>query len=404
MPIPRLAARAVVATLVAVVFSSFVFASSGQAAGTSAAAVASATEASVLPFLNQQLSSYTSDYRRGTWGDNQDPGCWACDNGGPATAAATAYVLGGRSNQALLTDAEQTINTAIASRQSASGGFVGPPGNGQSQDITTMFFGVEFGAVYYLLNSDIPPAMKSSWQRSLAAAAEYLIDSGATTWYCNGNINLGYTEFLWMVWHATGDTKFLTAYNASWDFTTNPPQSRFPRSGWVTVKAPTKADGSDGAGYFTESGPDGSGYDTEYSMLQLDVASRLYLLSGDARALRVANMLINMEMRRVNIRTWMLDTSDGTRHTEADRYVGFQTSAFAVLGLHAGRSDLLQYVMPQLEMEESWYPQTGQANAPGFRRAFGNSVSVIALAAAVSDSALRRATLRLPSLGHLVRR
>ncbi len=201
-----------------------------------------------------------------------------------------------------------------------------------------MFFGLEFGTTYHLLESDLDPATRASWQASLAAAANYLIDSGDTTWYANGNINLGYTEFLYLVWQATGNTTYEQAYSASWNFTMGPPQNRFPGSGLVITQQPTQADGSDGMAYLTESGAGGNGFDADYTQTQLDTACRLYLLSGDPRALRLANMLLNTLMPRVNTSTWMLDTSGGTRHTEQGREDGFMTSAFAVLGLDGGRS------------------------------------------------------------------
>jgi len=43
--------------------------------------------------------------------------------------------------------------------------------------------------------------------------------------------------------------------------------------------------------------------------------------------------------------------------------------------------------LPQIEQEEQWYTEPGQADDAGFRRAFGNSVAVVALAAALADPA-----------------
>ena len=142
-----------------------------------------------------------------------------------------------------------------------------------------MFFGLEFGTTYHLLASDLDPATRTSWQASLTAAANYLINSGDTTWYANGNINLGYTEFLYLVWQATGNTTYEQAYNASWNFTMNPPKNRFPGSGLVITQQPTQADGSDGMAYLTEAGVGGNGFDPDYTQTQLDTACRLYLLS-----------------------------------------------------------------------------------------------------------------------------
>jgi hypothetical protein len=344
-----------------------------------------AVESNVLGFLNSELLAYATTLgplQNGVWINSSDNTCWACNNGGPATAAATAYELDGRDQPLLMSEAERTIDTAITTRQNPDGSFSGPPGDTQSAGVSTMFFGLEFGTTYHLLESDLDPAIRASWQASLAAAANYLIDSSDTTWYANGNINLGYTEFLYLVWQATGNTTYEQAYNASWNFTMDPPQSRFPGSGLVITQQPTQADGSDGMAYLTESGAGGNGFDADYTQTQLDTACRLYLLSGDPRALRLANMLLNTLMPRVNTSTWMLDTSGGTRHTGQGREDGFMTSAFAVLGLEGGRSSLIPDILPELQQEETWYPQPGQADSAVFRRAFGNSIALVALAAA----------------------
>jgi hypothetical protein len=342
-------------------------------------------EASAFGFLNSELQAYATTlgpFQNGVWTDSSDNTCWACNNGGPATAAATAYMLSGGDQPQLLSEAEQTINTAIATRQNADGSFSGPPGDTQSANVSTMFFGLEFGTTYHLLASDLDLATRTNWQASLAAAANYLIDSGDTTWYANGNINLGYTEFLYLVWQATGNTTYEQAYNASWNFTMDPPQDRFPGSGLVITQQPTQADGADGMAYLTEAGVGGNGFDPDYTQTQLDTACRLYLLSGDPRALRLANMLLNTLMPLVSTSTWLLNTSGGTRHPQQGREDGFMTSAFAVLGLDGGRSSLVADILPELEQEEAWYPQPGEADSAVFRRAFGDSIALVALAAA----------------------
>jgi hypothetical protein len=367
--------------------------SARAAASAAVSQQASTVAGNVVPWMTNQLSQYAGaedgPFVGGVWTDTaSDAGCWACEQGGPATAAATLYVLGGESNSIYLSEAEQTINTAIAQQQTPDGGFTPPAGDGQPEDIASMFFGVEFGTTYHLLAPYLSAQTKAAWQASLADLGNYMINSGTATFYSNGNINLGITELFWLIWQATGQTQYQTDYNNSWAFTMSPPHNKFPGCGWIVTHAPTQADGSDGSGYFAETGTGGTGYDPEYSMLQLDVAARLWLMSGDPRALKVANMLVNQELPLVNTSTWMLDTSNGTRHTQSGRYVGFQTAAFAVLGLDAGRSDLLQYIQPELTQDETWYPQPGQANSAVFRRAFGNSISVLALAAANTDPQL----------------
>ncbi len=92
-------------------------------------------------------------------------------------------------------------------------------------------------------------------------------------------------------------------------------------------------------------------------------------------------MLLNTVMPRVNTSSWMLNTSGGTRHT-AQGQDGFMTAAFAVLGLVGGRSSLVPDILPELQQEEIWYAEPGQADSAMFRRAFGNSIALVALAAA----------------------
>jgi hypothetical protein len=344
----------------------------------------SVVESNVVRFLESQLRAYAGSegpFVEGVW-TSPENACWACNNGGPATGAAALYVLTGRARPEFLSESKQTIEMAIATRQNADGSFTGPPTNTESPGITTMFFGVEFGTVYRLLANSLSTEQRERWQRSLAAAANFLITHGDTKWYANGNINLGYTEFLYLVWQATGEARFEQAYEESWVFTAHPPQSRFPGGGWVTVAAPSREDGADGSGYLAETGEGGTGFDPEYASLQLDMASRLYLLSHDRRALRLANMLVNLLMPRINTTTWLLNTSGGTRHTQEGRQVGFIASAFAVLGFAGLRPELTSYVLPQITTEENWYPLPGQGDSGVFRRAFGADVATIALAAA----------------------
>jgi hypothetical protein len=280
----------------------------------------------------------------------------------------------------MLSAAEQTINTAISTRQQPSGQFTPPAGDTQPSGIATIFFGLEFGTVYHQLAAVLDQATRARWQSSLAAAADYLARTGNLTWYSNGNINLSEITFFWLVWQATGNTKYERDYNSLWKFTLHPPQNEFPGSGLVVVKAPTKADGSDGMGYLTETGAGGTGFDASYTSTQLDNLCRLYLLSRDPRVLYLANLEINMLLPRINS-SFVLNISSGTRHTEANAQAGIMTSSFAVLGLVGGRTDLASKILPYLNVLESWYNVSGQADTPVYRRGLATDVSMIALAA-----------------------
>src|ERR1700733_1176651 len=62
-----------------------------------------ATEASMQNLLTTQLAVYAAHYggyADGVW-RSSDTTCWACNNGGPATASATAWLIGGRTNHTL---------------------------------------------------------------------------------------------------------------------------------------------------------------------------------------------------------------------------------------------------------------------------------------------------------------
>jgi hypothetical protein len=321
----------------------------------------------------------------GVW-VNSTTTCWSCSNGGLATAAATLWRATGGTRPDLLSEAVQTIDTAIATRQNRDGSFSPPPGSadGQSPPVATMFFGVEMGATLDALSAALDPARRDRWADSLARAADYLINSGNTIWYANGNINVGYTELLYMAARATGNPRFRDAYESSLAFVQAPPQDRFPGDGLQVARQPSNPDGSDGAGYLAENGPGGAGFDPEYTELQLDAACRLYVLSGDTRVLRLANLLANMLMTRVGP-GWMLDTSGGTRHTEANRQVPFLTSALAVLGWRAGRGDLAGQVSAQLASTARQYALPLNQSNDVFRRALGNDISVIALAAGLDS-------------------
>lgn len=340
-------------------------------------------------FLNRELAVYAAHYANGYWGDGE-VGCWACTQGGPMTAAATDYVITG--NKQMLARAVQTLNLAIATRQSSAGAFSDPVTGqsdqitSQSDQITTMFFGDEFGETYLLLNSHVAKATAASWRTALERTANYMINSGASTWYANGNVNLGIVELLWTTWLASGQRRYLNAANVAWSVLEQPNQLLFNGCGWFTVKTPSVRFDANGAGYFAETGAGGTGYDPYYSMLQLDVAARLYLISGDLRFLRAANMLMNQENPRVNKSSWMINVSNGTRHTAANSYQGFQTSAYAVLSLLSNRRDLTRDVLPELRTDERWFSQAGQPNSDVFRRAISTSVSTAALAALIGSS------------------
>jgi hypothetical protein len=292
------------------------------------------------------------------------------------TAAATLFVASGATRSDLLQIARDTGDAAIAQRQRADGAFAPPAGDTQPDAIATVMFGVELGATYLQVQSYLPEAERQSWASALGRAAQFLINNGNMTWYTNGNISLANVELQWMAWRATGSQVFGDAYERGLAFVLSPPQSRWAGFGLILSRVPAAADGSDGAGYLAESGGSTPGFDPEYTQLQLDVATRLWLLSGDPRVLRLVNLLTNQLLPRVDA-SLRLDTSGGTRHDVAGATADFCTPGVAVLAQLGGRGDLVALANRQmLSITTLLHTVAGFANV-GYYRALGNEWSVI---------------------------
>jgi hypothetical protein len=151
----------------------------------------------------------------------------------------------------------------------------------------------------------------------------------------------------WLAWAITGKQRFRDAYELSWQYTIHPPQSRWPGYGLQLTRTPSGAKGDVGAGYLAENGGSGPGFDPEYTAVQLDVASRAFLLSGDPRFLWLSNVLWNQISPRVNRHSWTFDARGGTRRSHLDMLT---TPAIAVLATAGHRADLMQSLDAQTQI------------------------------------------------------
>ena len=309
-------------------------------------------------------------YARGRWFSG-DEGYWPAQTG-PATAAAVLYSVTREPWLARVSMA--TIDRAIARHQESSGAYGGAPG----LDIATMVFASELGRTYLALGPALPAAKRARWSTSLRRAADFLIKNGNLAWYTNGNIVLGNAEVMALTYRVTKDARYRNAYSTALAFALSPPQARWPGFGLHVTKTPTRADGADGAAYLSEAGPDGvPGFDVEYTQVQLDIASRLYLLMRDAPTLRLANELANTVLSRVDRRTWLLDTSGGSRHPELGRKVPFTSSALSVLAWQGERRDLAPYVVSQLAFVDRTYRSALTFSYRNYYRGLGDEVPPI---------------------------
>jgi hypothetical protein len=366
------------------------FASTANAASVSLPVVQQTKQllhASLLSLSQRSGPNDQQYFADGLW-HSGDEGCWPCQVG-PGTAAAVLWRAEGGGDRELRRLAVSTFDRAIADHRNPNGS-LGDPAD--SPDITTMMFGVELGSAYLELAPSLDSSRRSRWRQTLVGAADFLIANRNLTWYTNGNVNIGNAELFYLAWRAGGKRRHLDAYNAAWTFALNP-RSRWSGFG-LHVAAQTATPGQwwvGSAGYLAESGGGAPGFDPEYSQLQLDVVSRLYVLSRDPRALRLSNLLVNALLPRVND-AWDLDTSGGTRHPQPDRHVPLITPAFAALGWVGGRADLAARLPSQFARVDREYRAALTYSHRNMYRGLGNQVSVIVQAAAQSQAGLAART------------
>jgi hypothetical protein len=312
-------------------------------------------------------------YRRGVWHYSGTP-CWFCATG-PGTLAATLWRVNGRRDKALLRKATATFDRAISEHKNPDGSF----GNRNLPE--TQFFGVELGTTYLLLGNHLGNERRASWKAAIEGGASYLIRSKNLTWEANGNINLGQAEYEWLAWAITGKARFRQAYELAWKYAIDPPQSRWPGYGLHLTHSPSvRMPG--GAGYLAENGGSGPGFDPEYSMLQLSVASRAFLLSGDPRFGRITDLLWNQLSPLIERSSWLIDARNGTRRSHIDAVT---TPGLVVLAQSGKRPDLAKFVDAQTTSGMyATYLSNARDNIgnAGYFRGYGNELGVALLALA----------------------
>jgi hypothetical protein len=260
---------------------------------------------------------------------------------GVPLAAIAQYLVNG--DPAVLTFAESSIDTLLSCQQQPDGALFN---TSSGAGLDTMFFADHLGMAVFALGDRLDAGHRASWTAAVVAAARYLVASGNLHWYTNGNIAVGNALTMALAWRLTGSPEFYDDYETALQFAINPPQDRWPGFGFVVTKAANNTDGSDGSGYFTEAGATGPGYDGDYSQLQDEQLSRLFLVTNDPQVLKLLNMVTNQLLWRTDTTTWMTDSSGGTRHNYPHN--PFDTSALAVLTALGRRTDLAGYVNSQL--------------------------------------------------------
>ena len=306
--------------------------------------------------------------------------CFRCD-AGPALALAASSAATGLNSRR--TEAERIFDRIITEEQQPNGSFGRSPGQA---DIDTMFFATELGMAAITMKPNLTPERYARYGSAVAGAANFLVANGNLSWYTNGNIVVGNALVMALAARLTGVAKYATYYRTAMAFAVAPPQTKWAGFGFVTTLDGGRADGQDSRGYFTEAASDRvPGFDAEYTMLQVDMLSRIYLVNRDPSVLRMINMTTNILLPRVDKLTWRMDTSGGTRRPQEGREFPFDTAALSLLTNIGGRPSFQTYVTKQAVLIERYYQEEDGDRA---RYSFGMNIATI-LMSQPGSSAMR---------------
>ncbi len=273
----------------------------------------------------------------------------------------------------------ETYDAAIE-RQNPDGSYDERVGQASSQSIETAMFTNQLAEAYLLLGRSRLGGMRADrWLAAVTRGADFLIRRGELTWYSNGNIVLANTLTMAFAYKLTANPKYETAFRAAWQFDISPPVARWPGYGLIYTKVPSRSDGSDGSAYLTEKGTGNPGFDADYVDMQADVATKIYLLTGDPQALRLMNLLVNQLLPRVKDGKF-LDTSGGSRHTAPHRQVDFTTAAVGVLVRRGGRTDLDAIYLAQVSNLVRALKGARGYTSPGWYQDIGEGPSSLLIA------------------------
>ena len=147
---------------------------------------------------------------------------------------------------------------------------------------------------YLELESSLDAPTRARWSASIGAAADYLINSGNTTWYVNGNVNLRQTEVMWLAWVATQQPTLPHRLRLRVVHGGSPKPARAGQASAFTSPArPVEPTDSAVQGFRPSPAVAHPDSIRNYTDAQLDTATDLYVLTRDPKYLRLMNLLFN---------------------------------------------------------------------------------------------------------------
>lgn len=311
----------------------------------STASLAAALQTRAVALGTAALSTYSQWYHAGTF-HNPNTNQWAYNTSGPASLCASMYRQTGI--QKYLDTCTEAFDYAVDNLMDSHGFFVDEPNSGNSI-LETFVFGANLAwAIYILGPTRLNTTKATKWLNCLKTQINHVdiastgnpLGTGDLVWYANGNWVADHIRMLYLTKEACkayGDTAGYTSINAlyerSYSFWTNPVtfDAKWTGYGYTVDTAGTWADGSNELGHFTEvsGGPpmpnSGAGtsyngsapfstFDTDYTSLTIEHVAQWFVASRDYRALHALNALTNQYMTSVNISTWVVNVTGGSRH------------------------------------------------------------------------------------------
>jgi hypothetical protein len=244
------------------------------------------------------------------------------------------------------------------------------------------------GWMLLALDGSLAERDASRLQRTVQRARTSLRVAGEFRRYINGNYAIPLCELAYLSRHLGGTESGDDSYERCWRLLVEPASvnPRWDGYGWVESVAPSGDDFRGEEGYFTET-PGYQGrfprdtFDPQYAQLQLERLARLWLLSGDPRALRYLAAIHRLLLTELDMVRWTIGSIDGSRTTGL---TPFFTPATCLLALHAPGAKIdPQFALAQFRHGVlSEYRRNGREPDPYRLRGYGTILVPLLLASA----------------------
>ncbi len=260
--------------------------------------------------------------------------------------------------------------------------------------------GSTLGWILLALRPSLSSAESDTLSEPLRLTHRTLRAAGAFDAYINGNYAIPLCELVYL-WRHIGATSDDALYEHCWRMLVQPGAlaPRWAGYGWVATSLAADDGWLDAEGYFTETpgyvGPSPHDtFDPEYSQLQLERLARLWLLTGDARAMRHLRAIHRLLLRLLDREQWTIGSSAGSRTTGTTR---FFSPASCLIALHSPQSEITaEFALEQFRHGiVADYRLHRLAPSPYLLRGYGTTLMPLLL---MSASARAQWTAPVPSI------